>query len=361
MSQSAPTVLPLVLAAGLGTRMKSSKPKVLHELCGRPMLAYVLDAAASVSTARPVVVYSPATAAIVEAFAEQADFALQQSPRGTADAVKAGLAAVPNEVSEILVLSGDVPLVSPDLLVELVELRRERGAAVALVGVHAFEPQGLGRVVRGDGDEVERIVEEKDATPREREISEINAGVYAFEAAWLRARIGDVQASPVSGEYYLPALVGLARQDGRAVVSLEVEDDGSLAGINDRSQLADAEFQLRMSINEAHMKAGVTMRDPGSACVDFGVELAVDVTLEASVALRGATRVGTGSLIGSGSVLTDCTIGRDCVVRSSVLDGCVVGDGVKIGPFAHPRPGSSLRAGDPADGEALAAGTVQAR
>jgi N-acetylglucosamine-1-phosphate uridyltransferase (contains nucleotidyltransferase and I-patch acetyltransferase domains) len=236
-------VLPVVLAAGLGTRMKSAKPKVLHELCGRPMLAYVLDAANAVSDRRPLIVYSPHTAAITEVFRDRADFALQATPRGTGDALDAALAVAPKDVSEMLVLSGDVPLVDPMLLAELIETRRQRGAAMALIAVATFEPDGLGRVIRSeDGAEVLRVVEDKDASPDELAIDEINAGIYAFDAGWLRGRIGDVKPSAVSGELYLPELVALARADRRPVVSIEVEDDGTLSGINDRSQLAAAEI-----------------------------------------------------------------------------------------------------------------------
>ncbi len=342
MNEPASPVLPVVLAAGLGTRMKSSRPKVLHELCGRPMLAYVLDAAATAGTRKPLVVYSPETSAVTEAFGDRADFALQQTPLGTADAVKAALAVAPADAAEILVLSGDVPLVDPGLLAGLVELRRARHAAIALIAVQTLEPEGLGRVVRSpDGDEVLRIVEQKDAAPEELEIDEINAGLYAFDAAWLRARIGDVAASPVSGEFYLPALVELAHRDGRPIVSLDVLDDGTLAGINDRSQLAAAEFQMRVSINEAHMTAGVTMLDPSTAYVDATVELGTDVTLEPNVCLRGKTRVGEGTRIGSGSVVVDATVGRECVVRSSLIEGSGVADGSEIGPFAYLAAGSS--------------------
>jgi bifunctional UDP-N-acetylglucosamine pyrophosphorylase/glucosamine-1-phosphate N-acetyltransferase len=342
MNEPASSALPVVLAAGLGTRMKSGKPKVLHELCGRPMLAYVLDAAERACGARPLVVYSPPTSAIVEAFGGRADFALQQTPLGTADAVKAALAVAPPEAAELLVLSGDVPLVDPEMLAELVELRRASEAAVALVAVATLEPEGLGRVVRDvDGGEVLRIVEQKDAAPEELELDEINAGLYAFDAAWLRSRIEDVAASPVSGEFYLPALVELAHADGRPVVSLDVADDGTLTGINDRSQLAEAEFAMRVSINEAHMKAGVTMLDPSTAYVDAGVELGTDVTLEPNVSLRGRTRVGDGTLIGSGSVITDGTVGRNCVVRASLIEGSEIADGSRVGPFADLRPGAS--------------------
>jgi bifunctional UDP-N-acetylglucosamine pyrophosphorylase/glucosamine-1-phosphate N-acetyltransferase len=341
MSQSSRNVLPVVLAAGLGTRMKSSKPKVLHELCGRPMLSYVLDAAEG--HGRPLVVYSPATAAITEVFADRADFASQEAPLGTADAVKAALAVAPLEVAEVLVLSGDVPLVDPDLLAELLDLRRARNAVMAIVSVHALDPHGLGRVIRSDdGGEVLRIVEQKDGTPEELAIDEISAGIYAFDAAWLRRRIGDVLPSPVSGEFYLPALVELARADRRSVVSLEVEDDGTLNGINDRRQLAEAEFTLRLAINEAHMMSGVSMVDPATVYVDASVELANDITIEPNVILRGRTRIGSGTCIGAGSQIIDTVVGRDCVIWASVLESSEVEDGVHVGPFSHLRAGSSI-------------------
>jgi bifunctional UDP-N-acetylglucosamine pyrophosphorylase/glucosamine-1-phosphate N-acetyltransferase len=335
--------LPVVLAAGLGTRMKSRQPKVLHELCGRPMLAYVLDAAGAVSDRRPLVVYSPHTAALTEVFGQRADFALQATPRGTADALNAALAVAPKDATELLVLSGDVPLVDPMLLAELIETRRQRGAVMALIAVATYEPEGLGRVIRSeDGGEVLRIVEDKDATPEELAVDEINAGIYAFDAAWLRRRLGDVKPSPMSGELYLPELVALARADHRPVVSIEVEDDGTLAGINDRSQLAAAELDLRMSINEAHMIAGVTMVDPARTYVDHSVELAPDVVLEPDVILRGTTRIGEGTRIGAGSQIIDTVVGRNCYIWASVLESSEVEDEVQIGPFSHLRPKSSI-------------------
>jgi bifunctional UDP-N-acetylglucosamine pyrophosphorylase/glucosamine-1-phosphate N-acetyltransferase len=343
MNQTVEGVLPIVLAAGLGTRMKSRKPKVLHELCGRPMLAFVLDAARDVSGRRPLVVYSPATAAIAEVFADSADFALQAEPLGTSDAVRAALAVAPQDLGEVLVLSGDVPLVQSDLLAELIDMRRARNAAMALVAVHTAEPEGLGRVVRSDdGGQVLRIVEEKDATVEELGIEEINAGVYAFDAEWLRHRIGDVEPSPVSGEFYLPELVALAHEDRRPVVSLEVEDDGTLAGINNRSQLAAAELDLRVTINERHMLAGVTMVDPVRTYVDATVELAPDVVLEPGVILRGSTRIGEGTRIGAGSQIIDSVVGRDCLVWASILECSEVEDEVQIGPMSHLRARSSI-------------------
>ncbi len=343
MSNPSDAILPVILAGGLGTRMKSRKPKVLHELCGRPMLAYVLDAAREISSRRPLVVFSPAVEEITGVFADRADFARQEVPLGTADAIRAAMAVASPDVAEIVVLSGDVPLVQSDVLAELVDLRRARNAAMAIVSVHATEPAGLGRVVRTeDGSQVLRVVEVKDATPEELEIDEINAGVYAFDAAWLRRRIGDVKASPVTGEFYLPALVELARGDRRPVVSLEVEDDGTLGGVNDRSQLAQAELDLRLFINERHMLAGVSMVDPSRTYVDATVELGEDVVLEPGVILRGQTRIGDGTRIGAGSQIIDTVVGRDCFIWASILEQSEVEDEVSIGPMSHLRPKSSI-------------------
>jgi bifunctional UDP-N-acetylglucosamine pyrophosphorylase/glucosamine-1-phosphate N-acetyltransferase len=199
--------------------------------------------------------------------------------------------------------------------------------------------------VRGETGAVERIVEAKDATIEELEIGEINAGLYAFELDWLRGAIPRLQPSPATGELYLTELVEIARADGRLVAALDVEDDGRLLGINDRSELAQAEWDLRTEINEAHMRAGVTMRDPSTVYVDPTVELATDVTLEPNVILRGATRVGEGTVIGAGSHLVDSVVGERCHVWASVVESSTVEDDVRIGPFAHLRAGSHVGAG----------------
>ncbi len=329
----------IVMAGGLGTRMRSRLPKVLHPLLGRPMLAYVIDAASTVADERPVVVYSPATEAVREPFAEAADFALQAEPLGTGDALRAGLAAVADDADEVLVVSGDVPRVQAELLAALLEARRLDEAVMTLVAVETFDPSGLGRVVRTSAGSVDRVVEEKDATDDEREIGEINGGVYAFDAAWLRQHIDRLAPSPATGELYLTELVSLARADGRLVTAIDVEDDGRLTGINDRAQLAQAEWDMRTELNLELMRRGVTMVDPSTVYVDATVELATDVTLEPGVILRGSTRVGEGSTIRTGSQVIDSVIGRDCTVWASVIESSEVGDRVTVGPYAHLRPG----------------------
>jgi bifunctional UDP-N-acetylglucosamine pyrophosphorylase / glucosamine-1-phosphate N-acetyltransferase len=350
-TSSATATVAVVLAAGLGTRMRSATPKVLHELCGRPMLAYMLDAWASTAhgaspgAGPPIVVYSPQVDAVRQAFADRVSFALQDEPRGSGDAVRAAMSAVPDDATEILVLNGDVPLVTGADLDAILEARRADDAAIALASVFAADPAQLGRVVRGEFGTVERIVEAKDATDDELAGNETNAGLYAFDAAWLRRRIVSLEPSPVTGELYLTDLVGFARDDGRIVSAVGFEDDGRFEGINDRSQLAAAEWSLRVRLNEAHMRNGVTMRDPSTVYLDWTVELGTDVTLEPNVILRGSTTVGDGSVIGAGSQLTDSIIGRGVRVWASVIESSTVEDEASVGPYSHLRPRSVVGRG----------------
>jgi bifunctional UDP-N-acetylglucosamine pyrophosphorylase/glucosamine-1-phosphate N-acetyltransferase len=322
--------------------MKSRTPKLLHELCGRPMVAYVIDAARTATGSRPLVITSPHTAAVREAVGDEADYALQAEPRGTGDAVATAIAALPDDVDEVLVLSGDVPLVESGLLRELLEERRLDLAAIALVAVDAMDPGDLGRVVRDEAGIVDRIVERKDATEEELAVTEINSGLYVFDAAWLRARIGSLKPSPKTGELYLTELIELAREDGRVVAALTVDDDGRLLGINDRAELAQAEWDMRTRINAAHMINGVTMRDPSTVYVDAAVSLATDVTIEPNVILRGTKSVGEGTVLGAGTHVADSTIGAGCRVWASVVESSMIEDGATVGPFSHLRPGSHV-------------------
>jgi bifunctional UDP-N-acetylglucosamine pyrophosphorylase/glucosamine-1-phosphate N-acetyltransferase len=259
--------------------------------------------------------------------------------------VRAALGEIPDGVEEVLVLSGDVPLVIGEQLIAVLEQRRLDDAAIALASVFAADPGELGRVVRSEFGSVERIVEARDLTDDTVDTNEINAGIYAFDATWLRRRIDALTPSPSNGELYLTDLVQLAREDGRIVSAVGFDDDGTLDGVNDRSQLAQAEWALRVRINEAHMRAGVTMRDPSTAYVDWSVRLGEDVVLEPGVMLHGATSVGDGSTLGPGVTIEDSAIGAGCRVWLSVLEGATVEDGASIGPYSHLRAGSHVGAG----------------
>jgi bifunctional UDP-N-acetylglucosamine pyrophosphorylase/glucosamine-1-phosphate N-acetyltransferase len=337
----------VILAAGLGTRMKSSLPKVLHPICGRPMLAYVVDAAREATGGRPIVVYSPQTEQICEQFADEADFALQQQARGTGDALRAAVDALPPETTEVVVLSGDVPLIEAESITRVLEARRAEAAAMSLAAAELPDPTGYGRVLFAtDGRAVSRIVEERDATDDERGIGLVNSGLYAFDRSWLADAIGRLVPSKATGELYLTQLVELAAADGRAAIAVDAPEAADwaseLMGINDRSDLAEIQLMQQYAILQRHMEDGVTFQDPGSAVVDATVEIEPDVTIEPNVILRGSTRIGSYSTIRSGSQVVDSAIGQRSVVWASVVEGSRIGNDVKVGPFAHIRPGCEI-------------------
>lgn len=334
----------VILGAGLGTRMRSRLPKVLHRIGGRPVIGHVIDVAREVTGQKPLVVYSPATAQLREAFADEAEFALQDEPRGTGDALRSALSALPAETPEVLVLSGDTPLLRGATVGGLVQQRRAKGSPMALATFRPEDARLYGRVVR-NGTDVLRIVEAKDASAEELAIDEVNGGLYAFDAAWLREHVGELATSPATGESYLTGLVEIARRSGSAASAFEVEDEMELLGVDDRLQLAAAEAELRWRTIERHLLAGVTMEDPQTVYIDSTVQIAADVTLEPHVILRGATRLGAQSTIGAGSQVIDSTIGERCRVWASVLESAQIEDDVQVGPFAHLRPGASVGRG----------------
>lgn len=356
MTPPEPRTKAIILAAGLGTRMRSRLPKMLHPVCGRPMLAYVIDAARAATGDRPLVVYSPATAQVRDAFGDVADFALQAEALGTGDALRAAVAMLPAEAAELIVLSGDVPLIEGASVSWIASARREAGVAMALAAIELDDPAGYGRVLLGDGDSVTRIVEDKDATPVERRIALCNAGLYAFEGAWLRDALPRLTPSAATGELYLTRLVELAAGDGRPAIAVEqpagADWESELVGINDRSDLAQVQLMLQYAIVQRHMEAGVTFADPAAVSVESSVEIAPDVTIEPNVILRGATKVGRDTLIGSGSQLVDAVVGERCRIWASVVRGSTIGNDVSVGPFAHLRPGCEI--GDGAEVGTLA-------
>jgi bifunctional UDP-N-acetylglucosamine pyrophosphorylase/glucosamine-1-phosphate N-acetyltransferase len=334
----------VILAAGLGTRMKSRTPKVLHHICGRPMLAYVIDAARAATSAKPIVVYSPQTADIKDAFVETADFALQKKPQGTGDALAAAVGALPRGIDEIVVLSGDVPLIEAASVTQMLEARREHEAPMAVAAVEMEDPAGYGRVQLGSRGTIRRIVEEKDASAKQQENHVINGGLYAFDVAWLKTALPRLTKSPTTGELYLTQLVELAMADGRPAIAVdqpaESDWESELAGINDRADLAEIQLYLQYTILQRLMTDGVTLQDPGSVTIEAEVQMAQDVTVEANVILRGKTEIGRDTVIKAGSQLIDARIGERCTVWASVIESSEIGNDVRVGPFAHLRGGT---------------------
>src|SRR5712692_5586521 len=332
-----------VLAAGMGTRMKSKTPKVLHPLAGRPLLAHVLDTVRGVG-ARPVVVLSKESEPAKALLADGARSVLQDPPRGTGDAVRVALEAEPAKSGTAFIVYGDTPLLRAETLAALEKLRVQRGAVLALLTAAVGADNAYGRIVRDGKGDVARIVEVRLASAEERALPESNLGAYAADLAWLRSAVARLRPN-ATGEIFLTDLVALATGDGKPVAAHRTEDPEEGMGVNTRLELASAEDVVRRRIRERHMLAGVTFHDPSSSLVDAGVEIAADTVIERGCVLEGKTRIGAGSRIGPYSIVRDTTIGEGCTVEASVLEGATLEDDVRIGPFSHLRPGAYLERG----------------
>jgi bifunctional UDP-N-acetylglucosamine pyrophosphorylase/glucosamine-1-phosphate N-acetyltransferase len=326
---SAPTVL--ILAAGQGTRMRSRTPKVLHEICGLPMVLWPVRAAREAGAGRIVVVDSPA-GSLRDVLPEDVEVAVQPEPNGTGGAVAAAMAELGEQAGEtIVVLSGDVPLVSAQSIAELVQGHGASGDGATMASTILDDPSGYGRVVRDADGNVERVVETKDAgdsTQAEREIREINTGIFAFSAAALNAALPRLSADNAQGELYLPQVLEAMRADGVGVGAQVVQDERLVLGVNDRVALAHVRGLAQTAIHDRHMLAGVTIVDPGSTVIDVDVAIGRDTVIEPFTSLRGSTKIG-----------------EDCLIRQSYLVDCELEDGSSVGPFGYLRPGTVLRAG----------------
>jgi bifunctional UDP-N-acetylglucosamine pyrophosphorylase/glucosamine-1-phosphate N-acetyltransferase len=318
--------------------MRSKTPKVLHELCGRPMVLWPVHAALEAGAVKVIVVDSPVRA-LEQVLPEGVELAVQPQSDGTGGAVAAAMSQLESQAGEtsltpdtpVVVLSGDVPLVSAEAIRELIEAHARSGAAATMVSTVLDDPAGYGRVVRGADGMVERVVETKqagDASAEELEIKEVNTGIFAFEAGALKGALPRLSAENAQGELYLPQVLDILRAGGQAVAAHAVEDQNLVLGINDRVALALVRKLAQRAINERHMRAGVDIVDPEATVIEVGVEIGEDTTIEPGTTIRGKTKIGS-----------------DCVVRCSYLVDCELEDGVSVGPFAYLRPGTILRKG----------------
>lgn len=341
---SAPTVV--IMAAGQGTRMRSAVPKVLHPVCGKAMVAWPIDAAREAGAGRIAVVVSPQRD-ISAAMPEGVEVVVQEIADGTGGAVRAAAELVASSET-VLVLSGDVPLVSAGMISALLSSHERSGAAATVVTAMLDEPGSYGRIVRDADGEVERIVETKaagDASADELAIGEINAGIYVFDAGPLADALDRIAADNAQGEYYLPDVLAPIRAAGGTVVPFVSEDPNVILGINSRADLAVVEAEARRLILERHMLAGATVVDPGATWIEAGVEIAADVRIEPGCSLIGACRIGTGSVVGPHTTLIDSELGADVSVPHSYLVECSVADRCTVGPFAYLRPRARLEEG----------------
>ncbi|CAN5530046.1 N/A [soil metagenome] len=343
----------VVLAAGEGTRMRSSRPKPLHLLCGRAMLLYVLDSLADCTIERAVVVVGHGAERITKKLQEDGpdvviDFVEQSVPRGTGDAVSVGLTAFPDDDADddgggdVLVLPGDAPLLRPGTIAALVAAHRSSDAACTLLTARLDDPTGYGRVVRGRDDRVARIVEEADADGDTRAIGEVNTSIYCFRRGVLAPSLRRLSPENAQGEYYLTDVVGVLHDAGYRVDSVVAEDPAETQGVNDRLQLAAAEAELRRRTNDRWQRLGVTMLDPDRTYIDATVQLAPDVTLFPGTLLQGLTVVGERAEIGPDSRLVDCVVGEGAVVEKTVAHDAEIGAGAVVGPYAVLEPGAQV-------------------
>jgi bifunctional UDP-N-acetylglucosamine pyrophosphorylase/glucosamine-1-phosphate N-acetyltransferase len=341
-----PTVAAVVvLAAGQGTRMRSSTPKVLHALGGRSMLGHVLAAAEPLGAAATVVVVGAGRSAVEEHLTQIAPGALsvvQEEQRGSGHAAAVALAAVPELEGPVLLVNGDAPLLRESTVADLVETHRRRGSALTVLTAEVDDPTGLGRIVRGADGGVQAIVEESDATDEQRTIREINAGVYVADAGALRRTLARIGADNEQGEQYVTDVIGLLVAEGAPVGAVVAADPDDVLGCNDRRELAARRRTLNDRVLDDLMRAGVTVVDPQTTWVDVTATVEADAVLEPGTHLRGTTRVATGAVVGPDSTLVDTEVGEGAtVVRAHCLEA-IIGPAVSVGPFAYLRPGTRL-------------------
>lgn len=334
----------VILAAGRGTRMKSNRSKVLHPLTGIPMGTFPIRLARNLGADPIVLVIGHDPENVRNAFEEEkVQYALQHDQLGTGHALLCAEPRLKDFSGTLLLLCGDVPLLKEDTLRKLHEQHAAQKACISLLTVRIPDPAGYGRIVRQGGDIV-RIVEEKDATPEEKTINEINTGIYLFEAPLIFEFLNRLDNANAQGEYYLTDTIQLARDQGRKISALAATDPAEVQGINDRVQLAQAEAIMRQNNNEKLMRSGVTMIDPKTTYIDGNVEIGEDTLLHPGVHISGATRIGRYCTIETGTVINNCKIADDVHIKTgSVLTGAQVGEHSQIGPMAHLRPGTILK------------------
>jgi len=329
----------VILAAGMGTRIKSDLSKVLHRLCGRPMLAYVVDAARELTGARPLVVVGHHAELVRQTLGDAAESVVQEPQLGTGHAVMQAQTVLEGKADTVLVLYGDTPFITVETLRAMLDHHAREQATATLLTFRPPDPLRLGRIIRDDAGHVRAIVEFKEATPDQLAIREVNSGILCFRADWLWSHLASL---PVKhGEQYLTDLVEMAVAEGGAVAALESDAD-EVMGIDDRARLAWAEAKMRARINEQLMLSGVTMIDPATTYVEASVTIGVDTVIQPNTHLRGKTVIGRECSIGPNTIICDSTLGDRCKVQASVFEGATLEGDVDVGPFAHLRKGTYL-------------------
>jgi bifunctional UDP-N-acetylglucosamine pyrophosphorylase / glucosamine-1-phosphate N-acetyltransferase len=334
----------VVLAAGEGTRMKSTTPKVLHTVAGRSLLGHVLNAVAALNPAHTRVVVGSGREKVeahIAAIAPSVTTVFQEVRGGTGHATQLALAGM-TPTGTILVLAGDTPMLTTQSLASLVEGHTAGGFTASVLTAEHPDPTGYGRIIRGDDGSLLRIVEEKDADEFEKAIEEINSGVYVFDAVKLAGAIGKLRNDNAQGELYLTDVIEILRNEGGKIAAVCIDDFTEILGVNDRVQLAESAALLRDRVNEQLMRSGVTIVDPASTWVDATAEIAQDVTLLPGTLISGKTTIASGAIIGPRTTLNDCVVGAGAEVQQTYATSASIGDNASVGPFTYLRPGTAL-------------------
>jgi len=332
----------VILAAGQGTRMKSKLYKVLHPVCGKPMVQHVVDQISKLNIKQIVTVTGHGAEEVKAQLGDQIQYVLQEEQLGTAHAVLQTKGLLDGKQGTTLVICGDTPLIKAETMEALFQHHLEKGAKVTVLTAQASDPTGYGRIVRSETGFVEKIVEHKDATGEERMIAEINTGTYCFDNQALFDALKLVTNNNIQGEYYLPDVLEILKDQGEVVSAFKTADFAETLGVNDRVALAQAEQTMKHRINKQHMQNGVTIIDPATTYIGVDVEIGADSVILPGTMILGKTIIGSDCQIGPNSEIKDCCIGNSTVIRQSVSEDSQIGSHVKVGPFAHIRPKSDI-------------------
>lgn len=340
----------VILAAGMGTRMKSELPKVIHKVCGKELCKWVIDAAKEAGAKDVCAVVGHKAETVKDMLGNACSFALQSEQKGTGHAVMQALDFIKKSEGEVVILNGDTPLVTAEVIKKAVEYHKNAGNKATVITAILPDATGYGRIVRGSDGGVLKIVEQKDASDEEKKIREVNSGMYVFDGEALAYALSKITPNNAQGEYYLTDTLEILLSAGHKVGGYAIEDNDEIRGINDRVQLCEAEKIMQKRINESHMRNGVTIRNPESVFIEDGVQIGSDTELCQNVTIKSGTIIGKGVVVGSGSVIDRAVIHDNVDIMSSVILQSELDANTHVGPFAYIRPGchigSDVKVGD---------------
>ena len=340
----------VILAAGMGTKMKSKMPKVLHKVCGKPLSKWVIDASKAAGADKVCAVVGHKAETVKEVLGDVCEFALQAEQKGTGHAVMQAIDVIKNSKGEVVILNGDTPLITAETINKAIEYHKNNGNQATVITAILDDATGYGRIIRDNDGSVLKIVEQKDASEEEKKINEVNSGMYVFDAQSLVYALDKITPNNAQGEYYLTDTLEILLSAGKKIGGYAISDNDEIRGINDRVQLNEAEKIMQKRINEYHMRNGVTMRNPESVYIEDGVEIGNDTEICQNVTIKSGTKIGSDCVIGSGSMLDRAVIHDGVDVLSSVILESEVDEGTHVGPFAYIRPnchvGKEVKVGD---------------